>query len=803
MSAESGAERIRIMYATPMRAENNIALRNLGDLRFENVGAAWGLDQKGVSLGAAFGDLDGDGDLDLVYGNYHDGVSVLRNDSDTGHRLIIDLRGTASNRFGVGATVRIESALGIQVRTLGLARGYMSSSEPAVHFGLGDDTVIQRLVVTWPSGHVQTFANVAADQRLTITEPVGPASAEPALVRANLHGVQVPPNEQGQFSEVSRSTGLAFHSREEPVNETSAQRLLPFRFNRRGPALAVGNFTGGRSRRGGDRRHDAGGASHAVRVCGRKISSGRRPDRHGFAGQAGLGESGYTVNDGPLLAFDADGDGHTDLLVTKGGNSLPAGMPDYQPVLYLGDGRGGFQPAAKGALPSLPNNVGAAVAGDFDHDGRLDVFLGGRISTGEYPLAPQSALLANRGGKFEDVTDRLAPGLREVGMVTAALWSDVDGDGWLDLLLTLEWGSVKYFHNNQGKGFEDWSEPRRSFAAAGTGWWTSLAAADFNGDGRLDYVVGNVGLNTQYHADATHPALLYSGDFNGDGSEQLIEAYYEGERVYPWRARRDLGAVFPFLLKRFPLNDNYARATLAEVFGEDKLAKAQRFAATELRSGVFLSQPDGTYRFEALPRIAQIAPLQGIVAGDFDGDGKADIYAVQNSYAPPPVVGRFDGGLSQLLRGDGHGHFTAVPPAESNLLVPGDAKALVVVDLDRDGWPDFLVTRNNDDTLAFRNQRHRRPPLRARQPARPGGQPHGGRREDHGGAGRRLDPDQRSVRRLRLLQPVHGRVLLRLSRGKSAARDPRAVAVGCDDDARVSRRGRRRWFCPGCGRGIR
>lgn len=681
MSAESGTERIRIMYDSPMRAENNIELRNLGDLRFENVGAAWGLDQKGVSLGAAFGDLDGDGDLDLVYANYHDGVSVLRNDCDTGHRVIIDLRGTISNRFGVGATVRIESALGVQVRQLGLARGYMSSSEPAVHFGLGDDSVIKRMVVTWPSGHVQTFENVAVDRRFTITEPAG----QPAIGSATAGAAP------GQFTEVSRSTGLAFHSREEPVNETSAQRLIPFRFNRRGPGLAVGNITG---------------ADQDDVVIG-----GTTLDPHRVVLATGTGHFAIagvpatetsTVNDGPLLVFDADGDGHSDLLVTKGGNSLPAGMPDYQPVLYLGDGHGGFRPAGEDSLPPLPINVGAVVAGDFDHDGRLDVFLGGRILTGQYPLAPQSALLANRGGKFEDVTDAVAPGLREVGMVTGALWSDVDGDGWLDLVLTLEWGTVKYFHNNQGKAFEDWTE-KAGFAAAGVGWWTSLAAADFNGDGRPDFVAGNVGLNTQYHADAGHPALLYSGDFKGDGSSQLLEAYYEGDRVYPWRARRDIGAVFPSVLKRFPLNDNYARATLGEIFGEDKLAKARRFAATELRSGVFLSQCDGTYRFEPLPRVAQIAPLQGIVAGDFDGDGHADIYAVQNSFAPVAAIGRFDGGLSQLLRGDGHGHFTAVPSAESGLLVPGDAKALVMLDLNQDGWPDFLVSRNNDDALAFRN----------------------------------------------------------------------------------------------------
>jgi enediyne biosynthesis protein E4 len=683
MSAEGVAESIRIMTGSPVRAEKNIAMRNLGNLQFEDVSADWGLDQRGVSFGAAYGDLDGDGDLDVVYGNYHDGVTVLRNDCQTGHRVIFDLRGTASNHFGIGATVRIESALGVQVSTLGLSRGYLSSSEPMLHFGVGEDTVIKRLVVTWPSGRVQTWENVAVDQRYLITEPTGPAAPVSKPAEVSPQGAS--------FKEVSHDLGLDVRAREEAVHEASLQRLVPFRFNRRGPSLAVGKLAGG------DRESIViGGTTQDLP----KIARGTGQANFEVAPLAEV--STNPVNNGPILVFDANGDGNDDLLVTMGGNSLPAGMAEYQPHLYFGDGHGGLRLADEDALPPLSINAGAIAATDFDRDGLLDVFIGGRIMSGQYPYAPQSALLQNHGGKFEDVTDTLAPGLREVGMVTSALWSDVDGDGWLDLLLTLEWGNVKYFHNNQGKGFEDWTE-RAGFASAGTGWWTSIAAADFNGDGRPDYVVGNVGLNTQYHADAQHPALLYSGDFGGDGSSELVEAYYEGDRIYPWRARHDLGAVFPSILKRFPLNNDYARATLGEIFGEDKLAKAQRFAATELRSGVFLSQSDGTYRFEPLPRIAQIAPLQGIVAGDFDGDGLADIYAVQNSFAPIPAVGRFDGGLSQLLRGDGHGHFTAVPPAESGLLVPGDAKALVVLDLDRDGWPDFLVSRNNDTTLAFRN----------------------------------------------------------------------------------------------------
>jgi len=681
MHVENPAQRIKVLYNSPVLVETHLAFRNRGNLQFEGVGPAWGLDQKGVGFGAAFGDLSGDGNLDLVYTNYEGDVTVLRNDCDTGHVVNVDLRGTVSNRFGVGATVRVESALGVQVRQLVLARGYMSSSEPMLHFGLGADTVIRRMAVTWPSGKVQSFENVAVDRRYTITEPPGAVPLPPT-----------PPQPRGQFEEMGRSGGFALPSREDTVEETYLQKVIPVRLNRRGPGLAVGDVFGS----GRDDAVVGGTTLDPLRVL-------RAAPQGPFqAGDSPALATRATADDGPLLLFDASGRGRADLLVTKGGNTLPAGAQEYQPRLFLNDGQGGFAPAPDDALPPLPINAGAVAAADFDHSGRLGVFIGGRFIPGRYPSPPQSALLANRGGKFEDVTDALAPGLRRVGLVTSAIWSDVDGDGWPDLLLTLEWGNVRYFHNSGGRGFEDWTQ-RAGFASAGTGWWTSIASADFNGDGRPDFVVGNAGLNTQYSADPAHPALLYSGDFRGNGSSELIEAYYEGDSLYPWRSRKGLAAAVPSILKRYSRNAYYTRATLGEIVGEERLAKAERFAATELRSGVFLSQPDGTYRFEPLPRIAQISCLQGLAAGDFGGGGHADIFAVQNSYAPIRADGRNDGGLGQLLRGDGHGHFDPVAPLESGLVVPGDAKALSVADVGRDGWPGFLVTRNNSTALAFRN----------------------------------------------------------------------------------------------------
>ncbi|HEY9154838.1 MAG TPA: ASPIC/UnbV domain-containing protein, partial [Opitutaceae bacterium] len=604
--------------------------------------------------------------------------TVLRNHAG-GHRLIVALRGTRSNFFGIGSTIRIETASGQQTRQLWLARGYMSSSEPLLHFGLGSNEMIRRLTVTWPSGVEQIFEDLPADRRFTITEP----QANEPTIDANVAAA-------APLFVAASASGLSSDSPEEVVDEATEQPLLPFHQNRRGPALAVKPTSSGNS------MIVIGGTTLSPFVTLTKSPDGNfRPISHAeFRTPA-------ACDDGPLLIIPVDRSGHETLIVTKGGNVLPDDAPEYQPQVFKWD-ESNHWIATPEILPPVHINAGAITAADFDRDGLLDLFIGGRVSSGLYPTSPHSALLRNRDGKFEDVTDQVAPELRRVGMVTSAIWCDVDGDGWSDLLLTLDWGTVRYFHNDHGTGFSDWSD-RAGFSKAGTGWWSSISSADFNGDGRPDFVVGNVGLNTQYRASPQHPAILYYGDFKGDGSTQLIEAYYEGDRLYPWRSLRELAHVIPNLRRRFPTNNQFAKATIEDILGKSRMAEAEKMTATELRSGVFLSQPDGTYQFVPLPRIAQISPMEGIVCGDFDGDGYADIYAVQNSYSPSPAVGRFDSGISQLLLGNGDGTFRPIDAAASGLVVTGDAKALVTLDIDDDGRPDFFLSRNDNTTLAFRN----------------------------------------------------------------------------------------------------
>jgi hypothetical protein len=398
------------------------------------------------------------------------------------------------------------------------------------------------------------------------------------------------------------------------------------------------------------------------------------------------------------LFFDADADSDLDLYVVSGGVECAPGDELLRDRLYINDGAGKFGRAAADALPDLRDSGGPVAAADFDRDGDLDLFVGGRCVPGEYPTTPTSRLLENQGGRFVDASDK-APGLAETGMVTGAVWSDADGDGWIDLLTTCEWGPVRLNLNRNGQLVDS---TEAALLADRRGWWNGIAARDLDNDGDVDYVVSNFGLNTKYRPTAERPAHLFYGDFEGLGRKELIEATTGDDgRLLPVRGKGALEKSLTLVAEKCPTYGAYAKASLADIFSRDVLDQAMGLSVNALESGVFLNDGAARFRFLPLPRIAQAAPTFGLALTDVNADGKADLYLVQNFRGAHREAGHMDGGLSLLLLGVGDGTFAPVPPAESGLVVTGDARSLAVADINADGLPDFLVGVNDDETLGF------------------------------------------------------------------------------------------------------
>ena len=363
---------------------------------------------------------------------------------------------------------------------------------------------------------------------------------------------------------------------------------------------------------------------------------------------------------------------------------------------------GRFRRAERGVVPENRDSGSTVVAADYDRDGDLDLFVGGRLLPKHYPLPAESRLLRNDSSgqqiRFTDVTDELAVGLRTTGLVTAAIWSDADQDGWVDLLVATEWGPIKLFKNQQGHLFD---ATREAALADRLGWWTGISAADVDHDQDLDYVITNFGLNTKYQASPDHPQVLYYGDFDDSGQARIIEAEYEGEVLYPVRGKSCSSNAIPTLNQRFTSFHDFAVASLSDIYTERYLQQAQSFLANTLESGVLINEGNARFTFQPFPRLVQIAPSFGSAVTDVNGDGHCDVYLVQNFFSPQAETGRMDGGLSWLLLGDGTGRFDLAWPEQTGLIVPEDAKSLVMADTNLDGLTDFVVGVNNGATRVF------------------------------------------------------------------------------------------------------
>ena len=665
-----------------MRKEQHRAYRNTHKDKFEEAGKEWGLDHVGVSYGCAYADLDRDGDLDMIEVNLEEPNCIYRNDCEKGHAVLLKLEGTKSNLNGLGATVIIKTAAGAQMRQLQPQTGYMSCNEALVHFGLGEDAKIQELTVRWPGAGEQKFTNLAADMLYTITQPAsGGEPVKPAVKAATM------------FAKTDTLKDVKVKD-EGWAGDFAKQVLLPNALSQLGPCLAWGDVNGD----GLDDFYFGGSKGELGQL---RLNNGQGKFVAKWVEDF---RKDKDCEDMGAVFFDANGDGALDLIVVSGSNEFEKGAKELRDRLYLNDGKGNFTAAPAGALPEAHEFASAVCAVDFDRDGRVDLFIGSRCIPGDWPHAGRSRLLHNesKGGevKFTDVTDSV-PGLASAGLVTAAVWSDVDGDGWPDLLVATEYGPVKYFHNVQGKLTDKTAE---AGLAGLKGWWNSITTADVNHDGQPDLIVGNVGLNTKYKQPADdHPQLMYYADFDGTGKWNMVEVKREGENLLPERGRSCSSTAMPFIKSKFQTFKAFALASLSEVYSDEKLKSAERYEANEFQSGVFLND-HGKFTFKPFERIAQIAPAYGIVACDFNGDGHTDLFLAQNSSAPQIENPRYDGGLGQLLLGDGKGGFTPVVARESGIAIVGDMKSASVVDWGGDGKPGLAVTLNNGATASFENK---------------------------------------------------------------------------------------------------
>ncbi len=652
----------------------NYCFRNQGGLTFEAVSS--GLPPS-YSNGAAYSDLDLDGDLDLIVSNINEPAFVLENkaaQSPGNHFLAIILEGPAGNPAGIGAQLRLYCQGRQQYLEQYPYRGFQSTVSSTLHFGLGRAETADSLIVDWPDGRRQKLAGLASGQRLRLRHadaaPARPAPSHPA---------------SPMLRELSSSYGLDFTHRETPFNDFQYQPLLPHQFSRQGPGIAVGRLNG-------DGREDCyiGGAKGQPGGLFFQEDAGRF--RH-----ISLTEGSESEDTGVLI-LDANGDGANDLYVVSGGSEFPAGSPAYQDRLYLNDGRGNLS-LARNALPEIRASGSCAAAADFDGDGDPDLFVGGRVEPGRYPMPPRSYLLRNDGGIFRDVTSTLAPGLEQIGMVTAALWTDFGSGGLPGLLLVGEWMPITIFRNEGGKLVQHpWKGMENS-----RGWWSALAQCDVDQDGDPDFLAGNLGLNTPWRVSRQEPLRVYASDFDENGSIDAIMSYYFQGVETPLAGRDALLAQINSLERKYPRYALYARATTRELFPTEKLEKAYTLECNNFSSCYLENAGNGQFRLAPLPLAAQTAPVYGIICRDFNGDGRPDALLAGNNFSAEVNTGRYDAFNGLLLAGDGKGGFTPVFPQESGFWVTGDAKSMAWLQL-APGKGLALVAQNDGALLAFETQ---------------------------------------------------------------------------------------------------
>lgn len=680
-------QRLEALNKLPGIKLSNYMYKNEGNLTFSNVTEPWGLSTPTYSNGAAYGDLDNDGDLDLVINNIDQEASLYQNLSDQeenpSNYLRIKLIGPPLNREGIGTQVYLKYGDKVQYQFYTPVRGYISSVEPFLHFGLGDLDRIDRLEVIWPDGGQQIMEDITVNQILTVEygDTIGP---QPRKTTPTI------------MTKVEDGYGIDFVHYENQYVDFKLQPLLPHMHSKNGPGMAVGDVNA-------DGLEDffIGGATG---YSGRLFV--QQPG--GVFQSRSLGQDSLSEDMG-VLFFDADNDTDLDLMVVSGGSVHIKESGLYADRLYLNDGVGNFS-RASGALPDIRQSGSSIVASDYDRDGDLDMFIGGRVISGEYPLPAYSALLRNDSDsgdpsqgkigavKFTDVTDEVASGLSRVGLVTAALWTDYDNDGWTDLIVAGEFMPLTFFHNEKGKLVNRSQDTGLEYTS---GWWNSLVGGDFDQDGDIDYLAGNLGLNTRYHASPREPLCIYASDYDKNGRIDPVMCYYVQGENHIAHSRNDIIEQISAMRARFRTYADYAEATFEKSFLPEEIASAYVVKSENFASSYIENLGQGRFKLKPLPIEAQFSPVYGMTTGDYDQDGYLDVLAVGNFYYPEVSIGRYDASIGLYLRGDGKGNFEPIKVTETGFFADGDAKGIAQIRSET-GETLVLVSNNSDRMSVFK-----------------------------------------------------------------------------------------------------
>ena len=634
----------------------NYMFKNNGNETFTKKTSDWGLDDPTVSAGAAYADLDNDGDLDLVVSNTNALAGIYKNNSETlekNNYLRINLKGDIKNGSGVGSRIKLYCNGKEYYQEQMPVRGFQSSVDPVLNFGIGNYKNIDSLIVIWPNDQVEKLQNVKPNQTIILKQT----------------------NTSGKYNDstitkpkpyLSASIQPNILHKENEFNDFTVQSLLPNYLSRQGPCIAVADVNK-------DGKEDVFVGSSKGQLSQLFIQS----DNGSFALKPQVAfQKDIMSEDGAAVFFDADKDGDVDLYVASGGYEYGEGDPAFADRLYLNDGKGNFT-KKENALPALLFSKSCVKATDIDGDGDEDLFVGGRVVAGKYPLSPGSRILLNDGkANFTDATTTIAPALEKEGMVTCAEWTDVNNDNQKDLVIAGEWMPVKVFINEHGK-LKDVSSTYVKFASSG--WWNAMYADDMDGDGDEDLVIGNCGLNTQFRVSDKEPATIYYKDFDGNGSVDPVMCYYINGVSYPIYSRDDLTEQIPILKKEFLTYKDYSTATINDLFTPDQLKNADVLKAENMQTLYLENQGSKGFVLHTLPAEAQYAPVYGIVSFDANKDGKKDLLLTGNNTWTRIKFGRYASNHGVLLTGDGKGNFTYVPQYISGLNIHGNVRSAAIV----------------------------------------------------------------------------------------------------------------------------